>query len=225
VGNFALPRGPWDSWNFQTGPPDPSPLFSAPLPPAQCFAPGRRSTTAAAPPPAGMTPTRRPLPCCPSPRAPQIPEPPPAATPSSPLPAPACTHRTAQSLKTRPMIALWSCLLVAALLLNRILHSRARPLTGLQPHLQPTVNSRRCRRSAPIHYSHSTTTAYWCSPASSISSSRIRATSSTAPASMKFRRRLLLAVGSPLQALPHLDNPSARFLSTPWSSTTSQLVP
>jgi hypothetical protein len=102
---------------------------------------------------------------------------------SSPLPAPGCTHSTAPGLKTRPTAAPWSCLLIHALLFLGILLSRVQCLAGLPPQPQLTVDSHRGRRSTPIQYSYGTMTTHWCSPAHSISISRVRALSSTVPAS------------------------------------------
>jgi hypothetical protein len=99
------------------------------------------------------------------------------------LPAPACTHSTAPGLKTRPMAAPWSCLLIHALLFHGILLSRAQCLIGLPPWPQLTVDSCRDRRSTPIQYSYGTTTTHWCSPAHSISIYRVQALSPTARAS------------------------------------------
>jgi hypothetical protein len=98
------------------------------------------------------------------------------------MPAPACTRSNTLGLKARPMTALWFRLRLPALRFHSIFLSRARLLTELPPPLLITVDSRRCHRSSPIQYSHSTTTSHRCSPARSISSSRIRASFSTAPA-------------------------------------------
>jgi hypothetical protein len=60
---------------------------------------------------------------------------------------------------------------------------RAHSLIGPPPPPLPTVVSRPHRLRASILCYQSTTVTHWCSPARSISSSRIRASPSTAPAS------------------------------------------